>query len=257
MLTELDPRVRASINLYAVLGSLPLLAERVGEARALLHPLSTPTALHVAVRGGPHGDITFSSEGVRIGRTDGAARVTIAFTSPEHFNRVIDGTAQPIPLAGVRGIRFLTSVFAPISAILGRYLQPSDDDRADPVFREDSTMLSLHVAAAAIAVVANEDRSGRFSSGLIPDGNVDLEVGESLRYQLRVREHRMTFESQPTQPPRAALRFQSLAVAGGILSGELSAMACICDGSLSMRGFIPMVDNVNRILDRVGHYLGK
>jgi hypothetical protein len=34
-------------------------------------------------------------------------------------------------------------------------------------------------------------------------------------------------------------------------------MACICDGRIAMRGMISMVDNVNRILDRVGQYLGE
>ncbi|MGN2638468.1 hypothetical protein ACWEKT_19935 [Nocardia takedensis] len=45
-------------------------------------------------------------------------------------------------------------------------------------------------------------------------------------------------------------------MAGAILAGRESALACVCDGRIAMRGFIPLVDNTNRILDRVGAYLG-
>jgi chemotaxis protein MotB len=50
---------------------------------------------------------------------------------------------------------------------------------------------------------------------------------------------------------------KSTSGAGDILSGRASALGSICDGTLGMRGFIPMIDNVSRILDRVGHYLGE
>ena len=32
-------------------------------------------------------------------------------------------------------------------------------------------------------------------------------------------------------------------------------MACICNGSVEMHGMLNMIDNLNRILDRVGQYL--
>ncbi len=32
-------------------------------------------------------------------------------------------------------------------------------------------------------------------------------------------------------------------------------MACICNGSVQMRGLLNMIDNMNRILYRVGQYL--
>lgn len=57
--------------------------------------------------------------------------------------------------------------------------------------------------------------------------------------------------------PRAALTFADLDVAGALLAGRVSALACIGDGRMAMRGTISMVDNVNRILDRVGQYLGE
>jgi hypothetical protein len=258
MLTDLDPRVRAHINLFAVLGALGVLASRADEAKAVLESLDAPTSVSFKVRGLPPHAYTFAQDGVTPGGTKGARRVTLAFRSASHFNAMVDGAAQPIPLAGPRGLKFLTGPFTELTEVLGAYLKPSTNDMADGRFMETSTILTLHVAVAAIAQVANEDRSGRFSARSIPDGDIALEVGDQIDLRLRALDHRLTFDaSTPTTPARAALRFADLDTAGDILSGRASALGSICDGTLGMRGFIPMVDNVSRILDRVGHYLGE
>ncbi|WP_062292525.1 hypothetical protein [Demequina phytophila] len=257
MLTDTDPRVLAHINLFAVLGALPSLAEHAPEARTLLDRVDRPTAVRIRARGLPEHALTFTRDGV----TEGAAgdrTVTLLLRSPAHLNAMVDGTAQPVPIAAPAGLRFLTQVFAPLADLLGRYLRPADEDLADPAFAETSAVLALHVAVAAIAQVANTDRSGRFSAGLIPDGQVALEVGDSLDLRLHARDHTLTFDPAPaSSPARAVLAFRDLDVAGDVLAGRASALACLGDGSMAMRGFIPMIDNVSRILDRVGHYLGE
>jgi hypothetical protein len=258
MLTDLDPRVRAHINLFAVLGALSVLATRADEARAILESIDAPHTVTIKVKGLPQHSYTFTREGIAPGIVPGARKVTLAFTSPAHFNKMIDGKAQPIPLAGPRGLKFLTGPFTALADLLGSYLKPSTNDMADIRFMETSTILTLHVAVAAIAQVANEDRSGRFSAASIPNGDIALEVGDSIDLRLHALDHRLEFDpSTPTTPARAALRFADLDTAGDILSGRASALGSICDGTLGMRGFIPMVDNVSRILDRVGHYLGE
>ncbi|GAA4626461.1 hypothetical protein [Cellulomonas oligotrophica] len=262
MLTDLDPRVSAHVNAHAVLGAIPALVDLAPDAQALLAGLRAPVVLRVVARGGPSLTLTFRSGGVAPG-PDAAAqarrarRVTLLTVSPEHLNGVVAGTAQPVPVGGPAGLGFLTRVFVPMSALLARYLRPTPDDLADPAFARASTLLTLTVAVAAIAVVGNEDRSGRYSAAHMADGAVDLEVGDELRYRLVARDHHLVVDPSPTGPPRAALRFADLGVAGDVLTGRSSAMACICDGSLAMRGYIPLVDNVSRILDRAGHYLGE
>lgn len=257
MLTETEPRAAAYVNLYAVLGALPELCRRVPEAREILARDPRPVTIAFVVRGGPHGVLSFRDGAVEVRPERSTATVVMPFTGPAAFNKVVDGTAQPIPVSGFHRIRFLTGVFAPLTTLLARYLKPSAEDLADPVFRETSTALTLHVATAAVAQLANEDRSGRFSAHLIPDGDVALEVTGSLDYTLRVLDHRMTFLPEASPQPRAAMTFADLGVAGRLLAGEASAMACICDGTIAMRGTVSMVDNVNRILDRVGQYLGE
>lgn len=255
MLTEIDPRVLAATNLRAVLGSLTRLAELVPEARDILRQVARPTTLTFVVPGLDAVRYAFTDHDIRPADAGGRGP-TLLLRSPAHANAVIAGTAQPIPIAGPAGIRFLTKVFTPLSDLLGRYLQPSETDLADPAFRRLSTLMTLDVAARAIAVVGNEDVSGRFSAAHMPDGDLDLEIGDEVRYRLEVKNHRVRLDHDLSGTPRAVLRFADLEVAGGVITGRDSALACICDGRLAMRGFIPLVDNTSRILDRVGAYLG-
>lgn len=255
MLTELDPRVTAQVNLEAVLGSLPMLAATVPEAQKLLATLNRPVTLRILVRGGPSGALTFDRDGVRPGT--GGSPAALLLTSCEHFNRMIAGTAQPVPVAGPTGLRFLTQVFTPLTAVLGRYLEPSEEDLRESAFAADSIRLTLRVVLAAVAVIGNTDRSGQVSAAQMPDGRIDLEVGDEPRRQILVSGHRLALVEDPVEPAQAVLRFSDLDLVGAVFSGRTSAITAVSDGRMSMRGVISMVDNLNRILDRSSHYLGK
>ncbi|GAA1695173.1 hypothetical protein GCM10009808_10450 [Microbacterium sediminicola] len=257
MLTEIDERVHASVNLHAVFGALPRLVELVPAARALTESLDRPVALTFVAAGVGRMTLGFTSGAVIEGATTDAGNVRLLFRSPAHLNAVIAGTAQPIPFAGPRGLKFLTGVFAPMADLLGRYLQPSAADLEDPVFVEAHNLLSLHVAATAITVIANEDHAGKFSAAQMADGDLDIAVGDDLSYRIRVADHRLSLVPASAQPARAVFSFADLATAGDVLGGRESALACVCDGRIAMRGYIPLVDNTSRILDRVGQYLGK
>ncbi|MGV9859716.1 hypothetical protein ACWDTD_13840 [Gordonia sp. NPDC003425] len=254
MLTH-DDRVLAEINAHAVLGALPRLAELAPGAADILTGVHSPTTLNLVVRGGPTAHYRFGPDGIStVARR--ASGPTLLFTSPKHFNAVIGGAAQPIPLATPAGIRFLTRVFTPLTDLLETYLRSGDDPAsADPRDPDTTTLLLLHVAATAITIVGNLDESGRFSAAHMADGTLDIEVGDAIRYRVEINDHRLRLDDDLTAPPRAALRFADLDVAGGILTGRESALACLCDGRIAMRGFIPLVDNTNRILDRVSSYL--
>lgn len=257
MLTELDDRVLASINLHAVFGALPRLTELVPEAYTLLTGLDVAVTLTLSLARGDQTRLVFRKDGIVAEGQPAGARARLRFRSPAHLNAVVAGMAQPIPIAGFRGLRFLTGVFTPLTCLLGRYLQPDPDDLSDPAFAEASTLLTLHVAATAITVVANEDRAGRFSAAQMSDGDLTIGVGNDLSYRIGVRNHRLRLVPPVQHAPRATFAFADLATAGDVLARRESALACVCDGRITIRGYIPLIDNTSRILDRVGQYLGR
>ena len=54
---------------------------------------------------------------------------------------------------------------------------------------------------------------------------------------------------------RAKMEFNDIRLARQLFDGEVNSVACIGEGKIGMFGLINMIDNVNRILDRVAIYL--
>ena len=52
------------------------------------------------------------------------------------------------------------------------------------------------------------------------------------------------------------MEFATIDLAYGLFTGTASTISELCHGNIYMAGMISMVDNINRILDRVAVYLG-
>ena len=254
MLTETDTKTMAYVNLFAVLGTLENLCDLVPEAKDILKGKG-PVSIGFEVKGGPSATLTFAGGNCRITEGCGSCSIKLPFSSCEKFNGLINGTVTPIPSKGFTKISFLTKTFVPLTELMTKYLKPSKEDLADDKFREINTRLTLYTAAAAIAQIGNNDKSGRFSAGLTPDGDIAIDIRDVMGVTVRVKDHRLTTIKESCENPRASMIFSDLDVAGKLLNGEVSSMACICNGSIEMHGMLNMIDNMNRILDRVGQYL--
>lgn len=254
MLTETDSRTLAYVNLFAVLGTLENLCELVPEAKALLKG-KPPVSIGFAVKGGPSATLAFADGNCRITEGCGNCMIRLPFSSCDKFNGMIDGTVTPVPSKGFTKLSFLTKTFVPLTELLTKYLKPSKEDLADSGFREINTKLTLYTAAAAAAQIGNVDKSGRFSAGLMPDGDIAIDVRDVMGVTVNVKDHHLTTIKKPCEKPRASMVFSDLEIANKLLNGEVSSMACICNGSIEMHGMLNMIDNLNRILDRVGQYL--
>ena len=55
--------------------------------------------------------------------------------------------------------------------------------------------------------------------------------------------------------PRSVMEFGSMQLANDLFNDKVNSLACIGDGTITMKGMISMLDNMNRILDRVAVYL--
>ena len=254
MLTQTDSKTLAYVNLFAVLGALENLCDLAPEAKDLLKG-KEPVSIGFVVKHGPSATLSFDDGSCRV--TEGCSNCTIKlpFSSCEKFNGLIAGTVTPIPSKGFTKISFLTKTFAPLTELLTKYMKPKKEDLEDDKFREINTRLTLYTAAAAIAQIGNVDKSGRFSAGLMPDGDIAIDVKDVMGVTVNVKDHHLTTIKKPCEKPRAAMTFSDLEVTRQLLNGEVSSMACICNGSITMRGMLNMIDNMNRILDRVGQYL--
>jgi hypothetical protein len=251
----LDQKTLAYINMYAIMGTLENLCELDPEARALLTN-NKPVSLAFDVKDGPKGTLTFSNGRVRLTpRVLANASIKIPLGSCEKFNAVVDGKATPIPVKGFRHINFLLKDFDALTKRLEKYLRASEEDLQDPAFAERSTVLMLYVISVALSQIGDYDEIGRFSASLIPDGDVQFSVKGNVGATIRVRDHVLSTIKRRPGNPRAIMEFETLELARALFDGKVNALACIGNGSIAMHGMINMIDNLNRILDRVALYL--
>jgi len=191
--------------------------------------------------------------------TEGDAGCTckMYFGSPESFNALIDSSKPGIPVKNpVQVLSFLLGPFTRLTDRLTALLRPSEEAMQDRAFFEESTVLTLYTVSGAISALANNDSISKISAEYTVDGDVSLGVKDVASVTIRVKDHHFTTIKQPCTNPRAIMEFADLDLAAGLFAGTVSTINEMCKGTIYLRGMINMLDNINRILDRVSVYLG-
>lgn len=249
-----DAKTLAYINMYAILGTLENLCELDSEASALVKT-KKPVSIGLAVTDGPSATLIFKGGKCRMEQGIENCDVLLPFSSCEKFNGLIDGTVTPIPCKGFSKIGFLLKKFTPLTDRLSAYLKPSEDDLKDEKFFEISTKLMFYVITVALSQIGNNDEIGKFSASFIDDGIVEMSIKGSVSAGIVVKDHHMVTIKQKPDSFRSKMEFGDIHLARDLFDGKVNAVACIGEGEIGMFGLVSMIDNVNRILDRVGLYL--
>jgi hypothetical protein len=150
---------------------------------------------------------------------------------------------------------FLLRRFTRLTDILTKYLKAEPKALEDERFFAVSTELMFSVIAQSLAQIGNHDKIGSFSASNIVDGDIELSIKGGPAATIRVKDHVLTTALEKPEKPRSVMHFTSMRLARQLFDGQVNAVACIGRGEIEMRGMISMIDNVNRILDRVAVYL--
>ena len=250
-----DSKTLAYINMYAIFGTLENLCELDENARALLTN-KKPISIGFEVKNGPAATLYFKNGYCRL--EDGCASdctIKIPFASCEKFNGMIDGTVTPIPTKGLVHINFLLKSFTPLTDLLTKYLRPDPADLEDPAFFELSTKLMFYLITVALSQIGNHDAIGSFSAAHIVDGKIKMSIEGGPKATIIVKNHHMITVKKDLGDPTALMEFKGIKLARDLFDGKVNAVASIGEGTILMGGNISMIDNVNRILDRVALYL--
>jgi hypothetical protein len=249
--TAKDAVTNAYINMFGILGALEDLCRLSQAAKALLP--RRPLTVSFAVTKGPAARLTFSSDGCVIKSGVGECDIKLPFSSVEKFNAVIDGTANPIPSKGFTKIGFLLKNFTELTKLLESFLRAKD--LKDKDFFNASTTIMFYLIAQAVTQIGNHDAVGRFSASNIVDGTAVLSVAGGPQAALCFKDHTVSCSRQIPKDFNALMEFTDMKLARQLFDGEVSALACVGRGLIVMKGNLGMLDNINRILDRVAVYL--
>ena len=253
----IETKAMAYVNMYGVLGTLENLCQLDSEAQEILAQLKKPVSLCFSVKNGPCCTFHFTREGCRMTEGDDGCTCKMTFSSPEAFNDLIENSKPGFPAKNpVQVITFLLGPFTKLTDRLNTILRPSEEAMKDRAFFEKSTTLTLYTIAGAISALANNDSISRISADYTVDGNISLGIKDTAYITLRVKDKHFTTIKQRSETPRAIMEFADLDLAAGLFAGKVSTINEMCKGTIHLRGMISMLDNVNRILDRVSVYLG-
>lgn len=249
-----DAKTLAYINLFAVLGSLENLCKLDEQAKNILEG-TKPVSIGFDVKDGPKATLSF--EDGKCLMTEGCADcdIRLPFSSPEKFNGLIDGTVTPVPTKGFSKIGFLLKTFVPLTDRLNEVMRPTAEALKDPALFDLNTRMTFYVVTVAISQLGNHDPISTFSAQNIDDGDLLMSIKGGPKAVIRAKDHVLTTIKDCEGNPRSVMEFGSMQLANDLFNDKVNSLACIGDGSITMKGMISMLDNMNRILDRVALYL--
>lgn len=249
-----DNLTKAYINVFAILRNLEDLCEMDEESGLLIKDKNV--AIQFIVKNGPRALVIFKEGKCTVRSGEGRCDIRLYFRSPEHLNKMFEGTANPIPLKGFTKLGFLKNEFTKLTEHLAFYLKPTDELLANPRYFKINTYLTIYTAIFALAQIGNYDKAGILNAARIPDGIVSISVlngGPSVH--IKAASGRLEAAKGPGQPARAYMNLSSMIVANSIFNGKLDAYTAIGAGDFEVKGFIPMLDNINKILFQIPAYV--
>ena len=252
-----EAKAMAYVNMYGVLGALENLCSIDEKAKEVLAGLKKPVALCLSVKGGPCRTFRFSREGCCATEGEEGCTCKMNFSAPEKFNALINESKPGLPAKNpIQVLTFLLGPFTKLTDRLTELLRPAPEAMEDRAFFEESTILTLYTIAGAISALANNDSISRISASYTVDGEISLGIKDSAKVTILVKDNHFTTIKAPAANPRAIMEFATVDLAHDLFTGQASTINEMCKGTIYLRGMISMLDNVNRILDRVSVYLG-
>jgi len=252
----IEQKALAYVNMYGVLGSLENLCDMDEKAKEVLKALSSPVSLCFSVTNGPTCTFNFTQNGCKMTEGDNGCNAKMTFASPEKFNDLINNSKPGVPVKGIfKTLSFLTGPFTKLTDRLNQVLRPSEEDLKDPVFFEENTLMTLYVIAGAVTALANNDSISKVSASGTVDGDIQMSIPGKAVVTFRVKDNKFTTVKAASESPRATMEFADIELANGLFNGKVSTINEMCKGTIRLAGMISMIDNVNRILDRVSVYL--
>lgn len=250
----MDATTKCRVNLNAVLRTLEHLPALDPETAALVE--GKQTIIQFAAPGAA--TVRLALGGGQISHHPGAgpASIKLFFPKPDMVNKMFDGTGNPIPTKGFRNLKYLTGPFTRITDRLTYFLTPTPETLDDPEYRRINAILTLHIALYALAEIGNADPAGRQVAARMADGDIQVAVKNGPALALNVRGQKLRVTDGVSRQWRAKMVFSDLDSAGAVLRGELASYTAIGRGLIELGGYVPLLDNMNKLLGLVPRYLG-
>lgn len=245
---------KAKINLFALLRNLEDLCALDSESAEIIKGQNIGVQFNVPDVGSA--TLTFKDGKCTFERGKHKASLKLYFTSAEHFNKLIDGE-KTIPIFyNVFKVKFLTDTFTKLAARLEFFLKPTDELLRDETYFKINTYLTAYTAFFALCEIGNTDEVGKLNASRIPEGDIQGKVENGPEIIVSIdNNHNMSARKGLAENPRAIMKFGDLKAANDILNGKSDIFSCLGAGRFAIHGYLPMLDNMSKLLSQVSRYL--
>lgn len=215
-------------------------------------------SLQFRLKGGdPATTLIFKDGGVKVRRGGPPAlHPALTFKEASFLNDVFQGRTGKSPMPNLAGI-FKAKKLMQIDKVLGRlehYLKPAPETLAQAETFAFCVRITLYATAFGIKEVGEHDPELRSISFDIPDGTVEMRVAGGPVAHLTVKGGKFEPRRGPAEKPNATFEFADLQTAWQAFQGTLDTFAAVGGGRIKLRGFIPILEGINPLMDRLAYY---
>jgi hypothetical protein len=248
-----DQYTLARVNVFSLLRCLEDLPAFDAQARSIAE--GRPETIQFTVSGVGKARLAIGGGKIEFLPGGGSCSINLWFPKAEALNAMFAGTGNPIPLKGITKIGFLKGPFTILTDRLGHYMRPKPELLKDRAYRDANAALSLRAAVYAISEIGNGDHDGRLNAARMPEGEILVAARGGPELTVSSSSGRLETRKGPPAKLRARMVFSDLESAGALLRGEMDSYTAIGAERLELGGFVPLLDNMNKILGLVPRYL--
>ncbi len=189
-------------------------------------------------------------------KAPGAAAV-LTFSDAETLNAVFQGFSDKSPRPNLYGLFHLRKLLK-VDSILKRieyYLKPNESLLDDRAFFSHCVRLTLYAMAYGVKIVGEEDPEMIPLARGLPEGTLEIRVVDGPAVHLVVENGVFSPFKGRAEEPCAYLEFADLQTAWDMLQGRVDKFGAIGSRKIKIRGLIPLIENIDPLLDRLSLYL--
>jgi hypothetical protein len=248
--------VQASLFLNAVLPQIEEIAAFDQEFQEAVKGWKCSIQFHVS--GGPAVCLYFD-KGKVTSKLEAMSLPSIAmwFPSPEAANKMFEKSGFSIPIIW-KGIwhPVILAKFTKLTEKIEYYLKPTEAMLKDEKIFNFHVRLMLMVAVYGIKAIGENDPAVKDLVAHTPNGTMELRVlPDGPVAHIILKDGKFTPVKGPAKDPTVSMEINGNKLAYDLLNGKVDAMGALGSREIAMHGLLPLADNLNVVMERIGKYL--
>ncbi len=187
----------------------------------------------------------------------GRRKVTLTFKDAKMLNEVFQGKSNKPPIPNIMALLHLKKLLK-INNVLKRleyYLKPLPALLENKDFFEICVKLAIYVMVSGVKEVGEHDPELKVNSPYLPDGTLALNVLGGPSASITIINGKFYPVKGASRKPNAVLEIKDIETAWSMIKGELDVFAATGKGDIRLKGFFPLIDGINPLLDRLSFYM--